>query len=99
MDEKELMIPLELGYVEEAERKKNTHLLHFVSDCVEMFITHLPILFKLLMVSQVLFMLFFKNLWCFFLLGNLGGGGKQDTKQWQGGHRARWPTTARVARN
>ncbi len=35
MDEKELMIPLELGYVQEAERKKAL-LKRFTSECVEM---------------------------------------------------------------
>lgn len=37
MDEKELMIPLELGYVQEAERKKAL-IKRFTSECVEMFL-------------------------------------------------------------
>lgn len=37
MDEKELMIPLELGYVQEAERKKAL-IKQFSSECVEGFV-------------------------------------------------------------
>lgn len=34
-----------------------------------------------------------------FTLKNPGGGEKQESNQWRGGRRARWPTTPRVARN
>ncbi|KAI3377510.1 hypothetical protein L3Q82_008683, partial [Scortum barcoo] len=77
MDEKELMIPLELGYVQEAERKKAL-IRWFTSECAEMGHKYT--------INTV------------FTVKNPGGGEKQESNQWRGGRRARWPTMPRVAR-
>lgn len=77
MDEKELMMPLELGYVQ----VENKDVSFFVTceKCSTRMVSerHLHI----------------------FIFKNTGGGEKQESKRWQGGRRARWPTMPLVARN
>lgn len=85
MDEKELMLPLELGYVQEAGRKKAL-IKRFTSKNVVTFMTTSTHGHKCTMHTV-------------FILKNPGGGEKQESNQWRGGRRARWPTTARVAKN
>ncbi len=92
MDEKELMVPLELGYVREAVRTKALHFRVCRNVCH--FHDH-----SRTRSPPLIHSVFLNNCAIFLILQNPGGGEKQESNQWRGGRRVRWPTTPRVARN
>lgn len=94
MDEKELMMPLELGYVLEVEKRKAL-MKKFTSEHVVSL--SLP---KSHIWSQTYKEHCFSEQHCHsFVLEIPGGGEKRESNRLQGGRRARWPTTPHVARN
>lgn len=83
------MIPLELGYVREAEGDK------LLNSCSE------RVAFATFMITSINE---HKCIICtaFFLMyrkKNLGGEGKPGSNLWLGARRVRWPTTPRVAKS
>lgn len=97
MDEKELMMPLELGYVQAAEKRKAL-IKKSTSECVEVFVT-LKITSTHTWPQMYDIHCFCEQHCYFFILEIPGGGEKQESNRLQGGRRARWPTTPHVARN